>query len=597
MQELIHVAQSRRADIRFQDGALPHLKGVKSHQVLRCNRSHPEMADGLGWTYNHAPALAWAYGYFFLEYLSNPVDEHQTPGHTLLVKSHDGIHWDKPVVAFPEVAVPTWQYRGPRSDMLQDPHWTCPHQRMGFFLASNGVLLLLSFYGLVHDRRMSAPCDGWGVGRAVRQVRPDGTLAEDIYFLLYNEPAGYTAENTGVFAPFRVSGDAAFVAACEELLQNGAAMRQMYEEQRFDRERFPGRAGEALSFYTVDEGEMLGMYKKGLVSVSRDQGRTWSDAERQSTICTSTGKVWGQRTSDGRFTLMYNPSPDGQHRWPIAAVVGADGHHFGSMAAITGDMSPQRYGGRDKNLGPQYMRGIAECNQQTPDGDVWLTYANNKEDIWISRIPVPLTAEGASAGTLRCQPGVLPADWSVYAPLWAPVEAERDALVLHDRDPYDQARVEMLFAPAKSGLIRFTLTVMALSPAGSITFEVQDDAGRTPIRLVIRPDGMLCIRHGGRTDPWRPVPMGKPVDVEIAFDLVSARYTVKAQDGEKSGDVSEAAEHLTRFRLMTKEQIPRLSTLDCCGKWGTREQLLPGADDPTDETIVRLSRTEWSVNP
>lgn len=596
MKELIHVTQPCRADIRFQDGALPHVQGVKSYQVLRCNRGRPEAADGFGWTYNHAPMLAWAFGYFFLEYLSNPVDEHETPGHTLLVRSRDGAHWEKPVVAFPAIRVPTWQYRGPRSEMLRDPHLTCPHQRMGFYHARNGVLLLLSFYGLVHDRRMSAPCDGWGVGRAVRQIRPDGTLAEDIFFLLCNEAAGYTVDNTGVFPSFRDSGDAAFVAACEELLENGAAMRQMYEEQRFDQARFPNPGGEALSFFTVDEGEMLGMYKKGLVSVSRDQGRTWSDPLRQMTLCTASGKVWGQRTSDGRFTLMYNPSPDGQHRWPIAAVVSDDGHHFDGMAAITGDMSPQRYGGRDKNLGPQYMRGIAECNSQSPDGDVWLTYANNKEDIWVSRIPVPLRSVGAPCGHLRCEPGELPADWGVYAPLWAPVTAERDALVLRDRDPYDQARVEMGFAPAVSGCIRFTVEIAALGKGGSVTFEVQDDTGRTPIRLVFRSEGMLFVRQGGRTDPWRAFPIGEPIPVELAFDAASARYTVRALGSEKHGDFSAATERLTRFCLMTKEKIPRLSTLEDCGKWGTREDVLPGAEEPAEETIVRLYSTEWSVN-
>lgn len=595
MNELIHVSQPFGADIRFQDGALPHLQGVKSYQVLRCNRSHPDAADGFGWTYNHAPMLAWAYGFFFLEYLSNPVDEHETPGHTLLVRSRDGVHWEKPIVAFPAIRVPTWQYRGPRSALLLDPHLTCPHQRMGFYHARNGVLLLLAFYGLVHDRRVSAPCDGWGVGRAVRRILPDGTLAEETCFLLCNEAAGYTVENASVFPSFRDSADEAFIAACEELLENGAAMRQMYEEQRFDKVRFPTPGGEALSFYTVSKTEMLGVYKKGLVSASHDQGRTWSAPVRQSTLCTATGKVWGQRTSDGRFTLMYHPSPDGQHRWPIAAVVGEDGHHFGSMAAITGDMSPQRYGGRDKNLGPQYMRGIAECNQQSPDGDVWLTYSNNKEDIWVSRIPVPLTSVGAPCGQLRCAPGVFPDDWGVYAPLWAPVTVEKDALVLHDRDPYDLARVEMGFAPALRGRICFTLVLETLGQAGSITFEVQDDAGRTPIRLMFRPDGTLCVRFGGRTDPWLPCPIGQPIPVVIDFDASAMRYSVSALGHEKHGDFSAAAERLTRFRLMTKEKIPRLSTLEDCGKWGTREDILPGAEEPTEETIVRLYDAEWSV--
>ena len=595
MKEIIHVNNPRRADVRFQDGALPHLRGVKSYQILRCNRKHPEWADDIGWTYNHAAMLAWGYGRFFCEYLSNPVDEHETPGHTLLTSSRDGVHWDKPVVAFPEVAAPTWQYQGPRTPLLQDPHLTCAHQRMGFYHAKNGVLLLLAFYGLVHNRHKSAPCDGWGIGRAVRRILPDGTLDKQIYFLIYNEPAGYTEENTGIFPAWHTSADEDFLAACRELLANGAAMRQMYEEQRFDKTLFPNPAGEALSFYTVSEDEMLGMYKKGLVAVSRDQGKTWSNVERQGSICTATGKVWGQKTSDGRYTLMYNPTTDGQHRWPIAAVVGEDGHTFDGMAAITGDMSPQRYGGLDKNLGPQYMRGIAECNPQSPDGDVWLAYSNNKEDIWISRIPVPLTTMGEAAGMLRCVPGEIPADWGVYVPLWAPVEAEQDALLLRDKDPYDHARVEMIIQPALNACIRFTLEIAALADAGSVTFEVQDDTGRTPIRLVFKPDDILYVRGDGRTDPWARYETGVPMPVEITFDSAAARYTVKALGQEKSFGFSAAVERLTRFRLMTKEKIPHLSTVDDCGKWGVKEQILPGGEEPTAETQVRLSCVSWEV--
>ena len=52
---------------------------------------------------------------------------------------------------------------------------------------------------------------------------------------------------------------------------------------------------------------------------------------------------------------------------------------------------------------------------------MWLVYSNNKEDIWISRIPVPLTSVGEAEGEVRCEAGTLPADMGVYAPLWAPV--------------------------------------------------------------------------------------------------------------------------------------------------------------------------------
>lgn len=56
------------------------------------------------------------------------------------------------------------------------------------------------------------------------------------HFLIYNTPAGYTADNTPVFSPFAFSADSDFVAACNEMLKDGAVIRQMYEEQRFDKQ-------------------------------------------------------------------------------------------------------------------------------------------------------------------------------------------------------------------------------------------------------------------------------------------------------------------------------------------------------------------------
>ena len=88
------------ANTEYHDGQLRPVVGVQSHQVLRANRSHPDWVDDTGWTYNHAPMLAYWNGRFYLEYLSNPVDEHGPPGQTLLTTSEDGIHWERPEVVF-----------------------------------------------------------------------------------------------------------------------------------------------------------------------------------------------------------------------------------------------------------------------------------------------------------------------------------------------------------------------------------------------------------------------------------------------------------------------------------------------------------------
>src|SRR5581483_4962824 len=76
--EPVHVVNDG-IDMDTHDGRLRPALGVETIQVMRANREHPETADKLGWTYNHAPMLAYWNGKFYLEYLSNPFGEHVPP--------------------------------------------------------------------------------------------------------------------------------------------------------------------------------------------------------------------------------------------------------------------------------------------------------------------------------------------------------------------------------------------------------------------------------------------------------------------------------------------------------------------------------------
>src|SRR5207249_7522293 len=90
-----------------------------------------------------------------------------------------------------------------------------------------------------------------------------------------------------------------------------------------------------------------------------------------------------------------------------------------------------------------------------PGNDMWLTYSGNKEDIWISRVPVPIRykIEGPVEDTFDSLTvgGKIP-DWNIYAPRWAPAgiaafpNARNRSLQLEDKDPYDYARAVRVFA-------------------------------------------------------------------------------------------------------------------------------------------------------
>ena len=445
-------------------------------------------------------------------------------------------------------------------------------------------MLLLSFYGIVYDRHLCAPCDGWGIGRAVRRIYPDGALGE-IFFLMYNEVAGFTKENSRQFRYYEDGRDDELMTACRELLNDRPVINQMYEEQRNDKALFPKPLRQAASFYTVEGGEMITVFKHGVSMQSLDGGNTWSDIVSNPTLRTSTGKVWGQRTPDGRFALMYNPTPDGQHRWPIAIVSGTDGHEFGGMAALTGYMSPQRYGGIDKNLGPQYLRGICERNPQTPDGRMHLVYSNNKEDIWISHINADWDAPAEAEIDEHFSGSELPLRWNVYSPCWAPVRMTGESIRLRDFDPYDRALVERCIKPSVKGTFSISLRIAAVRPAGEVSLALYDEAGGMPAEVYFAADGRIGVRAAGRAEPWTEY--SAALDLGIEFDCLRGRFTLKAGGKTKEFAMNTACERILRVSVSTKafSALPYSNVYDN-GKYGSKEQVLPGAGEKTAETQV-----------
>ena len=141
-------------DPAVDEGRLRYAIGTESRQTVRANRTHSEWSDGSGWTYNHASNLCYWNGRFYQQYLSNPVDEHIEPGQTLVTTSPDGRNWEKPEVVFPPYEAPEGVEipEGYRGYMM--------HQRMGFFVAPDGRLLVSGFYGNSED-----PFREGGIGR------------------------------------------------------------------------------------------------------------------------------------------------------------------------------------------------------------------------------------------------------------------------------------------------------------------------------------------------------------------------------------------------------------------------------------------------
>lgn len=414
---VIQGPEQAQLDLSLPDGGLPPVPGVQNIQVFRASRDKPDLADGKGWTYNHHVDMAVWNGRLYVAWSSGQKDEDVWPWREVYSTSTDGVTWSSPAELFPQGV----------SNPL----------RMHFFLAPNRRLLAIS--GLRRDEITLT--DKNRDTLVVREILANHTLGP--YYALLT-PTPVTSP-----APYTNSADKGFIEACNALL----ADRPFLEQQDYGALLGPRRmkwhdSGDtnvtlkAMSLFHRKDGALVGICKYGWVTVSTDDGATWSQPVIPPSLITGTGKVWGQRTADGRYALVYNP--DRKNRYPLVMVTSDDGVSFGNMRVVHGELPFQRYVGEHKNVGPQYVRGISEWSNDGTwkDNALWVVYSVNKEDIWVTRIPL---ASEANA-------------WNTYSPVWAPVTLIKDGVTLTDRDPYDYARAVRLFPAREKVTVSFNVT-------------------------------------------------------------------------------------------------------------------------------------------
>lgn len=575
-----------RADTRFHDGGLRPLLGVQNVQVVRANRAHPDQDQGYGFTYNHAPMLCRWRGRLYLSFLTSPVHEHDGLARVMLTESADGLSWSFPRLLFPEIPVPPGVYRGKNADALAPDAVTVAHHRMGFYIAPNGLLLALTFLGVSPDIH-TAPNSGYGMGRVVRQIRPDGGLG-GLFVLRVNRAAGWRPDHFP-YPMYDESGDSAFIAACRALLADRLATGAWWEEERLDEAFFPLKNVKAPSFCPLPDGRVGVIGKMGLTAVSGDGGETWSAPERMEGLCTAMGKCALLSTGDGRRAVLCNPSPDGQHRWPLAALISEDGFEYGRMAAVCGEVPPMRYGGYLKAFGPQYVRGIMPGNDDAPDGCTWIAYSMNKEDIWVARLPASLTDREEAPVHERFADAAGPwaERWHTYAPRWAGVRIEDGCLTLRDGDPCDYAKAVRTFPERETAGVRLVLRPEGCEN-GELQIELTDGRGMPALRLRLGPDGRITLRGGSGQRPVAACRSGETLEIVLKADCRRLRVSARVND-QDSGDDMPMAPCRSLERLVLRTGPARTApTLDTELKYLCLPDL-PGAGERLPEAVYRLA--------
>jgi hypothetical protein len=542
------------SNVDYHHGQLSPAVGVHATQIMRASREHPEKADGFGWTYNHQPTMAYWNDTFYLQYLSDPAGEHIPPSQTLIMTSKDGVTWKMPKVIFPIYHIPDgWKKEGVEG--VAKNLDAIMHQRMGFYTSKDKRLFALAYYGIAMDEK-DDPNDGKGIGRVIREIKKDGSFGE-IYFIRYNKSWD---KSKSVFPFYTQAKDKGLKKACEEILLDPLILQQWVEEADRDDELIPlKKPYKALSSYHLPNGDVVGLWKHALTSISKDGGKSWEYMPvRAPGFVNSNAKIWGQKTSDNRYATVYNPS---EYRWPLAISTSDDGLNYKDLLLVHGEISPMRYGGNYKSAGPQYVRGISEGDGIPPDGKLWVSYSVNKEDIWVASIPVPVTSvvtENANDIFNELPDGEELKLWNTYDLAWASTKTEKKEgekwLTLRDQDYFDYARAERVIPFAEKMEVTFTVKPEQ-NNHGLLQVEFQNKQGLPAVRLTFDADGQLKTKTGARFNTIAKYEAGKEYKVNVKLNVKTRSYTIKVNDEKESTRIFYApVEGFERIMFRTGEQ-------------------------------------------
>lgn len=563
------------SNVDYHHGQLSPAMGVHNIQTMRANRADKNTTTS--WTYNHAPMLAYWNNTFYLEYLSNPVGEHIAPGQTLLQTSKDGYNWNEPVIIFPPYKIPDGFVKEGKKDTANN-NYAVMHQRVGFYTAKSKKFYALAYYGIALGQK-DDPNDGNGIGRVIREIKADGTFGP-IYFLRYNH--SFNEKNT-VYPFYKSSGDRNLIVACDEILSTPLLMMQTVEEGDRNDPLIPLQKDfKAFNYYHLPNGNVVGLWKSALTSISKDEGRTWQyNPTRAPGFVNANAKIWGQRTSDKKYATVYNPS---EFRWPLAISVSDDGLKYKNLLLLNGEITSMRYGGAYKSYGPQYVRGIQEMDGKPADGNMWVTYSMNKEDMWVGKIPVPVKDKETKLVDDNFSNTVAINSWNLYSPLWCRTEVTDKKLVMKDSDPFDYAKAERLFPVTKKLTVDFTVTAQQNS-FGTMEIEVVDTKGIPCLRLILDSTGAILTKQGYRNKSLGKYTAGETINFNIELNTATRFYTVSINGSKPNNNLCFAPVASVERIVFRTGRVRRFPNADTPTD---QNYDLPGADTKDKEAVYQI---------
>jgi hypothetical protein len=232
---------------------------------------------------------------------------------------------------------------------------------------------------------------------------------------------------------------------------------------------------------------------------------------------------------------------------------------------VHGDITPLRYKGAEKSRGPQYVRGILENNGTPPDNNLWVTYSMNKEDLWISKIPVPVTNQALSHANDvfdQMSEGKELDSWNIYSPLWAPVSIEKQDgkrwLALKDWDLFDYAKAEKIIPESKELDVAFAVKPLQ-NNKGNLQIEFQNANGLACTRISFDSDGVLRIKNNYKYSNLLNYEAGKLYNFDIHVSTATRSLTLKINGKPTTRLFFQPVESISRIVFRTGD-IPEIPT-------------------------------------
>lgn len=568
------------------DGHLLFSPDVQNMEIYRSNRKPSAFYGGPGYTYAHHIDLAAWKGRLYAVWGATLKDEDTLPARVVYATSEDGFHWSEPQNLFPP-----------------GQGW---NMRFYFYHATNDTML--AFAAALNSPDDKHLKEDHKSTIYVRQIYANHELGP-VWTLL--QPRSWDP------APYTQSKDAAFVAACAEAANNRPLLEQQdYGELLGDRKmswhdpkNWPGGKiggkskywtfGKAMDFFHRQDGTLIGLSKLGFVTESSDGGNTWSMPVVPKGIVTGSAKIWGQRTGDDRYALIYNPWPS--LRFPLVIDTSDDGITFHDMRLVHGEVPPIRYAGKAKGPGPQYIRGIAEWAgdaetiKKFEQSAIWIIYSMSKEDIWISRIALPVktdTTEPVNDTFDDVPTGQRIPNWHTYAPTWTQVDIAKDAqsnnqfLELVDSDPVDYARAIRTFPTSSTATISFRFQAQQ-ADHGRMEIDLLGKDDARAVQLVLNDQGKLQALDGTTVKDLGTYQSGSWMNFTIQYK--GGTFSLQ-QDGKtvlENAQFTEPASELYALSFRTGEY--RGTTVD---KRATKD--MTGTEDPITPAGYRIDDVKVS---